>query len=172
VGEHFRPQILKTINTVARDTTDDHLQTIHTQGPTQNTASMRTQALCPGTGNDEAPKNRRKRKTKQKHPGFEFKPCHVNDSSQSNQVTVHLVSQSLYRVDCITKHSPILVAKTSMIEVSSTRQPHVNWGQSFLLAMSRNGSSVPLNIKCIEVATCVLLKIMSFLFNHFVVQVV
>jgi hypothetical protein len=58
VGEHFRPQILKTINTVARDTTDDHLQTIHTQGPTQSTASMRTQALCPGTGNDEAPKNR------------------------------------------------------------------------------------------------------------------
>jgi hypothetical protein len=34
-----------------------------------------------------------KEKQKQKHPGFEFKPCHVNDSSQSNQVAVHLVSQ-------------------------------------------------------------------------------
>jgi hypothetical protein len=34
-----------------------------------------------------------KEKQKQKHPGFEFKPCHVNDSSHSNQVTVHLVSQ-------------------------------------------------------------------------------
>jgi hypothetical protein len=27
------------------------------------------------------------------HPGFEFKPCQVNDSSQSNQGTDHLVSQ-------------------------------------------------------------------------------
>jgi hypothetical protein len=36
-----------------------------------------------------------KRKTKQNYPGFEFKPCHVNDSSQANQVTVHLVSQRL-----------------------------------------------------------------------------
>jgi hypothetical protein len=30
-GEQFRPQILETFNTVARDTTGDHLQTIHTQ---------------------------------------------------------------------------------------------------------------------------------------------
>jgi hypothetical protein len=29
-----------------------------------------------------------------KYPGFEFKPRQVNDSSQSNQVTYHLVSQS------------------------------------------------------------------------------
>jgi hypothetical protein len=34
-----------------------------------------------------------KEKQKQKHPGFEFKPCYVSDSSQSNQVTVHLISQ-------------------------------------------------------------------------------
>jgi hypothetical protein len=27
------------------------------------------------------------------YPGFEFKPCQVNDSSQSNQGTDHLVSQ-------------------------------------------------------------------------------
>jgi hypothetical protein len=33
-----------------------------------------------------------KRKTKQNYPGFEFKPCQVNDSSQSNQGTNHLVS--------------------------------------------------------------------------------
>jgi hypothetical protein len=29
-----------------------------------------------------------------KYPGFKFKPWHVNDSSQSNQCTDHLVSQS------------------------------------------------------------------------------
>jgi hypothetical protein len=39
--------------------------------------------------------NKGKRKTKQNYPGFEFKPCQVNDSSQSNQGTDHLVSQSL-----------------------------------------------------------------------------
>jgi hypothetical protein len=38
--------------------------------------------------------NKGKRKTKQNYPGFEFKPCQVNDSSQSNQGTDHLVSQS------------------------------------------------------------------------------
>jgi hypothetical protein len=32
-------------------------------------------------------------KTKQNYPGFEFKPRQVNDSSQSNQGTDHLVSQ-------------------------------------------------------------------------------
>jgi hypothetical protein len=30
-----------------------------------------------------------------KYPGFEFKPWHVNDSSQSNQATDHLVSQRI-----------------------------------------------------------------------------
>jgi hypothetical protein len=35
-----------------------------------------------------------KKKTKQNCPGFEFKPHQVNDSSQSNQGTDHLVSQS------------------------------------------------------------------------------
>jgi hypothetical protein len=58
VGEHFRQRILETFDTMARDTTSDHLQTIHTQGPTQTTASVRTQALCPGTGDDESLKNR------------------------------------------------------------------------------------------------------------------
>jgi hypothetical protein len=37
--------------------------------------------------------NEAKIKEKQNNPGFEFKPRQVNDSSQSNQVTVHLVSQ-------------------------------------------------------------------------------
>jgi hypothetical protein len=36
--------------------------------------------------------NKGKRKTKQNYPGFEFKPRQVNDSSQSNQGTDHLVS--------------------------------------------------------------------------------
>jgi hypothetical protein len=36
--------------------------------------------------------NKGKRKTKQNCPRFEFKPCQINDSSQSNQGTDHLVS--------------------------------------------------------------------------------
>jgi hypothetical protein len=36
--------------------------------------------------------NETKVKEKQNYPGFEFKPHQVNDSSQSNQVTIHLVS--------------------------------------------------------------------------------
>jgi hypothetical protein len=39
-------------------------------------------------------RNKGKRKIKQNYPGFEFKPRHVNDSSQSNQETDNLVSQS------------------------------------------------------------------------------
>jgi hypothetical protein len=38
-----------------------------------------------------------KRKTKQNCLGFEFKHRQVNDSSQSNQGTDHLVSQPPYR---------------------------------------------------------------------------
>jgi hypothetical protein len=34
-----------------------------------------------------------KRKTKPNFPGFEFKPHQLNNSSQSNQETDHLVSQ-------------------------------------------------------------------------------
>jgi hypothetical protein len=40
-------------------------------------------------------RNTGKRKTKQNYPGFEFKPRQVNDSSQSNQGTDHLVSQDV-----------------------------------------------------------------------------
>jgi hypothetical protein len=39
-------------------------------------------------------RNKDKRKIKQNYSEFEFKPRQVNDSSQSNQVTVYLVSQS------------------------------------------------------------------------------
>jgi hypothetical protein len=35
----------------------------------------------------------KKNKTKQNYPRFEFKPCQVNESSQSNQGTDHLISQ-------------------------------------------------------------------------------
>jgi hypothetical protein len=41
-------------------------------------------------------RNKDKRKTKQKCPGFEFKPRQVNDSSQSNQRIDHLVSHYTY----------------------------------------------------------------------------
>jgi hypothetical protein len=37
-------------------------------------------------------RNKDKRKTKGNYPGFEFKPRQVNDSSQSNEGTDHLVS--------------------------------------------------------------------------------
>jgi hypothetical protein len=39
--------------------------------------------------------NKGKGKTKQNYPAFKFKPCQVNDSSQLNQGTDHLVSQCL-----------------------------------------------------------------------------
>jgi hypothetical protein len=40
--------------------------------------------------------NKDKRKTKQNYPGFEFKHRQINDSSQSNQGTDHLVSQGVH----------------------------------------------------------------------------
>jgi hypothetical protein len=40
-------------------------------------------------------RNKGKRKTKQNCPGFEFKPCEINDSSQSKQGTDYLISQHL-----------------------------------------------------------------------------
>jgi hypothetical protein len=43
-------------------------------------------------------RNKDKRKTKQNYPGFEFKPHQVNDSSQSNQETDHLVSHYTYDI--------------------------------------------------------------------------
>jgi hypothetical protein len=44
----------------------------------------------------------KQRKTKQKYPRFEFKPRQVNDSSQLNQETDHLVSQSPSRTPPLT----------------------------------------------------------------------
>jgi hypothetical protein len=41
-------------------------------------------------------RNKDKRKTKQNYPEFKFKPHQVNDSSQSNQGTYHLVSQHTF----------------------------------------------------------------------------
>jgi hypothetical protein len=40
-------------------------------------------------------KRNKGKKIKQNYPGFEFKPHQVNDSSQSNQGTDHLVSHFL-----------------------------------------------------------------------------
>jgi hypothetical protein len=42
--------------------------------------------------------NEIKIKEKQNYPGFEFKHHHVNDSSQSNKKTDHLVSQVLLQI--------------------------------------------------------------------------
>jgi hypothetical protein len=38
-------------------------------------------------------RNKDKRKTKHNYPGFKFKHRQINDSSQSNQVMIHLISQ-------------------------------------------------------------------------------
>jgi hypothetical protein len=43
-------------------------------------------------------RNKHDRKTKQNYPKIEFKPRQFNDSSQSNQGTDHLVSQSTNKV--------------------------------------------------------------------------
>jgi hypothetical protein len=45
------------------------------------------------TSNHDSPNEIKVTKTKQNYPEFEFKPRQVNDSSQSNQGTDHLVSQ-------------------------------------------------------------------------------
>jgi hypothetical protein len=42
-------------------------------------------------------RKKKKNKTKQNYPEFKFKPRRVNDSSQSNQGTDHLVSQFLFK---------------------------------------------------------------------------
>jgi hypothetical protein len=41
----------------------------------------------------DSPNETKIKKTKWNSPGFEFKPCQVNDSSQSNQGIDRLVSQ-------------------------------------------------------------------------------
>jgi hypothetical protein len=46
-------------------------------------------------------RNKGKRKTKQNYPGFEFKHCQVNDSSQSNQGMNHLVSYVCLAQSCL-----------------------------------------------------------------------
>jgi hypothetical protein len=45
------------------------------------------------TSKHDSPNKTNKRKIKRNYPGFKFKPRQVNDLSQSNQGTDHLVSQ-------------------------------------------------------------------------------
>jgi hypothetical protein len=74
-----------------------------TRSPTRATVHVAARHVAPDsctprdkqTRFSERTRGKEKQKQKQKHLGFEFKPCHVNDSSQSNQVTVHLVSHYL-----------------------------------------------------------------------------
>ncbi len=71
-----------------------------TRSPTRATVLVAARHVAPTscTPRDKqtrfSERTKDKEKQKQNYPGFEFKPCQVNDSSQSNQVTVHLVSQS------------------------------------------------------------------------------
>jgi hypothetical protein len=62
------------------------------------TARHATPTTCTSRGKQTqfSKRNKDKRKTKQNSPGFKFKPRQVNDSSQSNQGTDHLVSQLYY----------------------------------------------------------------------------
>jgi hypothetical protein len=48
------------------------------------------------TSKRDSPNETKIKEKKQNYPGFKFKPHQVNDSSQSNQVTVHLVSQAFF----------------------------------------------------------------------------
>jgi hypothetical protein len=56
-------------------------------------------------------RNKDKRKTKQNYPGFKFKPRQVNDSSQTNQGTDHLVSQLLIWTLVVVLHSQCAVVE-------------------------------------------------------------
>jgi hypothetical protein len=64
-----------------------------------------------------------KEKQKQNYPGFELKPCHVNDSSQSNQVTVHLVSQKvIFGPDLIDEAEATVHRIQNNLKVMKSRQ--------------------------------------------------
>jgi hypothetical protein len=69
-----------------------------TWSPTPTTTLIAARHAAPATRTPQdkqtwfSKQNKDKRKTKQNYPGFEFKPRQVNDSSQSNQETDHLVS--------------------------------------------------------------------------------
>jgi hypothetical protein len=59
------------------------------------------------TSNRDSPNETKvKRKMKLNYSEFEFKPRQVNDSSQSNQVTDHLVSQYVTYTDTIQLQNP------------------------------------------------------------------
>jgi hypothetical protein len=76
------------------------------RSPTHTTVLIATHHAAPATCTPRdkqtrfSERNKDKRKTKQNYPGFEFKPRQVNDSSQTNQVTVHLVSQNPWPTAC------------------------------------------------------------------------
>jgi hypothetical protein len=73
---------------------------LYTRSPTPAMILVDTHQAAPATCTPRdkqmrfSKRNNDKRKIKQNCPGFEFKPHQVNDSSQSNQGTDHLVSQN------------------------------------------------------------------------------
>jgi hypothetical protein len=75
-----------------------------TRSPTHATVLVTARHATPATCTPRdkqtrfSKRNKGKRKIKQKHPGFEFKPHQVNNSSQSNQGTDNLVSQIIYLI--------------------------------------------------------------------------
>ena len=72
-----------------------------TRSPTPATVLIAARHVAPTTCTPRdkqmrfSKRNKGKIRTKQNYPGFEFKPRQVNDSSQSNQGTNHLVSHKL-----------------------------------------------------------------------------
>jgi hypothetical protein len=66
-------------------------------------------------------RNKDKRKEKQNYPGFKLKPRQVNDSSQSNQGTDHLVSQLLYNITL----TPVLRDKIIVAQKNDEGMSHI-----------------------------------------------
>jgi hypothetical protein len=100
-----------------------------TRSPTPVTVLVAARHAAPATCTPRdkqtrfSERNKGKRKTKQNYPKFEFKPHQVNDSSQSNQVTVHLVPQSTKNpipVGGRSRTSPTAIYSTTLRTANTT----------------------------------------------------
>jgi hypothetical protein len=96
-----------------------------TRFPTLATVLVTARHVAPATctPRDEqtrfSERNKDERKIKQNYPGFKFKPRQVNDSSQSNQGTGHLVS---HWVCAPCRHGNMIVASHSLVNIVMTER--------------------------------------------------
>jgi hypothetical protein len=75
---------------------------LYTRSPIPATVLIAARHAAPATHTPRDKQTRfskwnKDKKIKQNYPGFEFKPRQVNDSSQSNQGTDHLISQIIFK---------------------------------------------------------------------------